>query len=290
VYAPRAPIFAEDDLDLVQVLADHAAMILESRLLIEAAARIQAREESARLKDDFLSSVAHDLKSPLTGILGQAQLIELRAKRQPDAPVDLDRLGRIIEEARRMSRLIVSLLDSARADDNRIIGPLEAADLREIARAVCERRTTDRHSCVLDASEPVPGAFDPMRIEQLMENLVENGAKYSPEGGPIHVGVWRDGEQAHVTVTDHGIGVPSTDLPYLFERFHRGTNVDDRRFAGVGLGLYICRRIVEQHGGSITASSGGPGKGTTIHVILPAQEAGQPEPVSGMWQTSGSEI
>ena len=106
-------------------------------------------------------------------------------------------------------------------------------------------------------------------MRQLIDNLVENALKYSPADSEVLVRAWRDGDAAHITVTDRGIGIPAADLPNLFDRFHRGSNVDDRRFQGLGLGLYICRAIVEEHGGQLSAESE-LGKGSTFHVVLPA--------------------
>jgi signal transduction histidine kinase len=120
----------------------------------------------------------------------------------------------------------------------------------------------------VDAPRAVDGVYDPVRIVQLIENLVENAVKYTPEGGPVQVKIWREGGYNNLTVTDSGIGIPTEDLPHIFERFHRGTNVDDRRFAGMGLGLFICRGIAEQHGGRIWATRA-PGGGSTFHVALP---------------------
>lgn len=126
------------------------------------------------------------------------------------------------------------------------------------------------------------GTYDPVRIEQLVDNLVENAVKYSPDGGDVQVRLYREDGLVHLTVTDAGIGIPADDLPHLFDRFRRGTNVDDRRFAGMGLGLFICRGIAEQHGGRLWATSPGPGGGSTLHVELPcphpaAAEAPRPE-------------
>ncbi|MBV9279440.1 MAG: ATP-binding protein, partial [Chloroflexi bacterium] len=129
-----------------------------------------------------------------------------------------------------------------------------------------------RHLCRLEADGPVVGSYDPVRIRQLIDNLLDNAVKYSPGGGEVRMRIWREGDRAHLTVSDQGIGIPAGDLPHLFDRFHRGTNVDDRRFAGMGLGLFICRGIAEQHGGSLRASSPGPGQGSTFHVMLPAQQ------------------
>lgn len=268
VYAARAPLFAEDDLALLQLMADQAAVILESRRLIDEAARVHAQEEATRLKDDFLSSAAHDLKTPLTTIIAQSQLLERRARIRPTEPPDLASLQRLTAEATRLRTLVLTILDSARAEYGQWIGNRETLDLADLARSACLRFGSAIHPCRVEADQPVVGTFDRARMDQVLENLLGNAVKYSPDGGEIVVRVWREGDEANMTVTDRGIGVPSTDLPHLFERFHRGANVDDRRFAGMGLGLFIVRGIVEGHGGRIRASSR-VGSGTTFHVTLP---------------------
>ncbi|HEX9988195.1 MAG TPA: GAF domain-containing sensor histidine kinase [Chloroflexia bacterium] len=268
-YAPRTPIFADEDLDLLQLLADQAAVILESRALIDEAARVQAREEVARLKEDFLSAAAHDLKTPLTTIIAQTQLLERRAMRDPSAPTDIASVRKLLKEIQRLKTLVLELLDAARAEQGKLVGEREEVDLIAAAQETCARHDSDRHPCVVEAGGPVLGTYDANRILQLFENLVENAVKYSPEGGPVRVKLWREGGWNHITVTDAGIGIPADDLPNVFERFHRGKNVDDRQFAGMGLGLFICRGIAEQHGGRISVSSA-PGGGTTFHVELPS--------------------
>ncbi|HEY8885172.1 MAG TPA: ATP-binding protein, partial [Chloroflexota bacterium] len=103
---------------------------------------------------------------------------------------------------------------------------------------------------------------------QVLDSLVENAVKYSPDGGEVRVTLRGENGQLNLTVADQGIGIPPGDLGHVFERFRRATNVDDRRFAGMGLGLYVCQQIVDQYGGRIWASSP-PRQGTTIHVSLP---------------------
>jgi signal transduction histidine kinase len=269
VYAPKTPVFAEDDLALVQLLADQAAVVLESRALIDEAARVRAREEVTRLKEDFLSAAAHDLKTPLTTLVAQAQLLERRAVRAPAAPADVEGIRRLVREAQRLKTLVLELLDAARAEQGRLVGQREDVDLVALVQEICARHTSPRHPCIVDGPRSVAGVYDPVRIMQLVENLVENAVKYSPEGGAVRVKVWREDGYNNLTVTDSGIGIPSEDLPHIFERFHRGTNVDDRRFAGMGLGLFICRGIAEQHGGRIWVTRA-PGGGSTFHVALPA--------------------
>lgn len=281
VYAPRAPIFATEDLALLQLLADQAAVILESRALIDEATRVRAREEATRLKDDFLSAAAHDLKTPLTTLVATAELLERRARRDPAAPADLRRIQRLVGEAIRLKNLVLELLDASRVEQGQIIGSREPVDLAALAREVCARQPSPIHQFVVAADDPVIGEWDRTRIAQLLENLVENAAKYSPDGGEVRVTVRREGADAHLAVTDRGIGIPAADLPRLFDRFHRGTNVDDRRFSGMGLGLYICRGIVEQHGGQIAAIST-PGEGATFRVRLPlGAAAAHPAAISG---------
>lgn len=266
-FASRAPVFADDDLELVRLLADQAAVILESRALIDEAVRVRALEEAARLKDDFLSAAAHDLRTPLTAVVMQAQLLERRSRTEPEAPADAAGIRRLVADSRRLSVLLDQLLDASRAERGVLVGHRQRISLDELVREVCERRSWRPHNLELISEAGLIGDYDPARITQLMENLLENAVKYSPEGETIRVRLWREDAAARVSVRDEGIGIPAADLEHVFERFHRGSNVDDRRFTGTGLGLFICRAIAEQHGGRIWAESEGPG--STFHVLLP---------------------
>jgi len=271
LYAERPPIFAVSDLELAQLLADQAAVILESRALIDHATRVRAREEATRLKEDFVSAAAHDLKTPLTTVVAQAQFLERKAVRDPSAPVDLQGLQRIVRESQRLASLVTDLLDAARLEQGRLVGEREPVDLGALVGTVAQRQSGQAHPVTVDVRGAVVGTYDRRRVEQLVENLVENAKKYSPEATPVAVAVWQEDGEARVSVRDHGIGIPAGDLTTIFERFSRGSNVDDRRFHGMGLGLYICRGIVEEHGGRIWAESE-VGKGSTFHVALPLQE------------------
>ena len=273
-YAPRAPMFADSDVELVQLLADQAAVVLESRKLLDAASQAQARAEATRLKEDFLSSAAHDLKTPITGILTQAQVIQRRVAQQPSDPLVPAGVARIIGEARRLSALVLELLDVSLLEQGRLVSTRESVNLVELAAVVCSRYARGPTRCRLEASQPVVGVLDPIRIRQLLEHLVDNAIKFSPPGSEVVVRVTRQGESAGLEVIDPGIGIPVPDYAQLFDRFHRGSNVDDRRFAGLGLGLYLSRGIVQQHGGRIWASPN-PTVGTTLSVSLPlAQPVG----------------
>ncbi|HEY7065588.1 MAG TPA: ATP-binding protein [Chloroflexota bacterium] len=280
VNAPRAPIFADSDLELVRLLADQAAVILESRALIDEAARVRAREEATRLKDDFLSSAAHDLRTPLTTLLGQSQLLARQADRDGLGPEYTAGIDRLVREARRLGTLVAELLDASRAERGQLVGSRAPVNLTVEAAASCARHSSERHPYRAVADGAVVGDCDPVRIQQLLDNLVENAVKYSPAGGEVQVRVWHEAGEARLSVTDHGIGIPPADLPRLFERYHRGANVDDRRFSGLGLGLYICRGIAEQHGGRIWAESA-PGQGAIFYVALPLAAAVAAAPADG---------
>ncbi|HEU5287140.1 MAG TPA: ATP-binding protein [Candidatus Limnocylindria bacterium] len=271
LFATRPPIFALSDLELAQLLADQASVILESRALIDHAARVKAREEATRMKEDFVSAAAHDLKTPLTTVVAQAEFLERKALRDPAAPPDVPGLQRIVRESKRLAALVTDLLDASRLEQGKLVGEREPVDVGALVTEVVGRQQPGIHLCDVDVRGAVVGTYDRRRIEQLVENLVENAKKYSPEAARVRVEVWQQDGEARIVVRDQGIGIPAADLPTIFERFARASNVDDRKFHGMGLGLYICRGIVEEHGGRIWAESE-MGKGSTFHVALPLRE------------------
>ena len=277
LYGPHAPLFIEDDLLLVQLLADVSGLVLETRGRLEREAQRTAQGVIARLKDDFLSSAAHDLRTPLTVVMGETDLLRRMTRRRPAAPVDEASLERLEQATQRLNYLVNELVDFGRVESGRLIGERESVDLVAIAIDVCQRLSTTTIACNVEAEEPLIGQFDRHRIFQLLENLAENAVKFSPNGGKVETRLWREGDTAHITVIDHGVGIAASDLPHLFEGFYRGANANDRQFPGMGLGLYICRGIVEQHGGQITIDSQ-LGEGSLVHVALPLTPAPLLEP------------
>jgi signal transduction histidine kinase len=297
VYASRAPIFVEDDLWLLELLADQTAVILDARKLAAEASGLRSREDAARLKEEFLSAAAHDLRTPLTVVLGQAELLERRVARDPSAPVDPAGVSRIAREARRLRDLVSELLDAQRLEQGAAVMDRTRADLRDVVGAVRQRfRDHGRDLQVIAPEEPIVSSVDKMRIEQVLDNLIENALKYTPNGRPPEVHLRREGAEAHLAVVDHGVGIPEGEREQIFERFYRASNVQSITDTGMGLGLYICRRIVDAHGGRIWAGAT-PGGGSTFRVVLPAPApvpadaapASASAPASERWPVSGTE-
>jgi signal transduction histidine kinase len=264
VYAARPPIFTEDVLALVGLISEQAALVLLSQQLLREAAHVQAMAEVTRLKDDFLSVVAHDVRTPLTTILLNAELLEHAM--ESDGP-NGRRARNLRTEALRLKQLVEDYLDVVRAEDGRQ-ARREPADLVALVREALGSLGPDAGRVAVSGDRSVEGRFDGPRIQQLVQNLVGNALKYSAPTDPVAVEVVAEGDDAVLTVTDRGIGIPESDQALLFERFHRGRNADDRRFGGLGLGLYICRQVAEEHGGSIQVQSR-VGKGAAFTVRMP---------------------
>lgn len=279
VYGDRAPIFVEDDLWLVQLLADQTAVILEARRMAREAIDLRGREETTLLKEEFLSAAAHDLRTPLTVLLGQAELLERRLQRDPNATIDPAGIVRIARESRRLRDLVSDLLEAQRLED---VGPSadqEPADVQEVVGSSLERYGYDGAQFTPDLpDQPILVMMDRMRLEQVLDNLLENALKYAPGGPPTEVRAWTENDEARISVADHGMGIPDGERGAVFERFVRASNAQARSDTGLGLGLYICRRIIEGHGGRIWADET-PGGGSTFHVSLPAQVL--PKPMDG---------
>jgi PAS domain S-box-containing protein len=236
--------------------------------------RKQLEEERA----EFLALITHDLKNPLTSILGTAELLRRRAARIAEL-ADRDRLDEglsaIFQSAQRMTAQIDALFDLASTQSGSSLElHTEPTDLAELLGQLLDehRLASERHTFRLTlADTPLVGTWDSKRIERAIANVLTNAVKYSPMGGQVDVSarhVHLEGvDWAEVAVTDRGIGIPARDLPHVFERFYRAHNVAGL-IAGTGLGLSGVRQIVEHHGGNVTAASL-EGQGTTITIRLP---------------------
>ncbi len=244
----------------------------EGLLAAERAARAGA-EEAVQARDTFLSIAAHELKTPLTSLRGGAQLL---ARQQARGLLDPARLATgldaLVRATDRLAALIDDLMDVAHLRTRQLPLDPRPVDLVALARdavAQARERAEGGPSLALDAPDDLPTVqADPARIEQVLVNLLDNATKYSPDGGAVRVAVATRDAGVAVAVRDAGIGLPPGMAEAIFEPFGRAANAAGHH-PGMGLGLYICRRIVERHGGWIAAASAGEGRGTTVTFWLP---------------------
>ncbi|MBI3969161.1 MAG: GAF domain-containing protein, partial [Chloroflexi bacterium] len=245
--------------------------------------------EAERAKDQFLSIASHELKTPLTSLKGFAQLLQ-RALLQPDQ-IDRARAIRysesVLRQSDRLAELVNDLLDVSRIQSGRLELDRRLTDLARLAGDVLDRcrgqststsgRSGRQHEFVLDVPpEPLTGCWDESRLDQVLTNLVTNAIKYSPDGGEIRVRLWREDDEARVSVSDQGIGIPNDQFEGLFLPFARARNAQAQHFSGFGLGLYISRDIALRHGGRLWVASV-EGEGSTFYLALPLTQAIGPD-------------
>ena len=237
------------------------------------------QRELERQKDEFLSIISHELKTPLTPLKALAQLLRLRLRRHREEgrALDLDSLDtnlRSIErQVDRMARLVNDLLEVSRAGQGRLELQPQDFDLVPVVREAVERHNEiaaedGRHTFALSTPDTLIIVGDTMRIEQAVTNLLDNAVKYSPAGGEVRVSVDPHDDAVAIRVRDNGIGIAAEDLPDLGRPFARGSP-RARTFSGMGIGLYLARLVAEGHGGSLELASPGEDKGTTVTLELP---------------------
>lgn len=250
-------------------------------------AQARAEEAMRRARDEFLSSVAHDLKTPLVAIQGMTQLTQrqLRHIESPETEQAAERLEAVVTAARRMAGLVDEMLDLTQLQMGRALElDRREMDLVALAQSAIEQYqslSTAHHFHLETHYHSLLVAYDPTRLERVIGNLLSNAVKYSPNGGTITVRIEREadtaGEWAILTVSDEGLGIPAADLPRIFERFHRGANVVGQ-LQGTGIGLASARQIVEQHGGAISVQSV-EGAGSSFTIRLPLEPRGSDDSV-----------
>jgi signal transduction histidine kinase len=249
----------------------------QQKLADENALLYQQAQEAVRDRDNLLSMVSHDLKNPLTAIKGYTQLLKRSVDKLhlPEKEALATGVTRIEATAVRMTTIIDELLDLAQLHIGQsLVLKRESVDLVTLSQQIVreQQHTTLLHSLQLEAEVPeLVGQFDPARLERVLTNLISNAIKYDPKGKPINIRVSqeeRDGSSyAILEVRDHGIGIPTSDQPHIFEQFHRAGNVVSS-MRGTGVGLASVRQIVELHGGTIHVTSQ-EGQGSTFTVRLP---------------------
>jgi signal transduction histidine kinase len=268
----RGSLPTPDERLILEAICDQIAVAVENARLAAELRRLEAQHEVQRLRSELISAVSHELRTPLGFIKSYATTL-LR----DDTPIEPDVrrhfLEIIDEETDKLEHMIDELLDASRLRAGRL--PIEREPIRLgalIERAVDKARAAlqaNGHDVRLDLAEsdPVVDA-DPLRIEQVLDNLLENASRYSDPGSPIEVGLTADDDDALVKVTNRGDGIPAEELEQIFEPFYRGRSSRDRRVRGAGLGLAISRGIVEAHAGRIWAESA-DGETTTFTLTLP---------------------
>ena len=233
----------------------------------------EALRDADRRKDEFLAMLGHELRNPLSGIAGAIRLWQ-ETGNEPEAA----ELARAVIERQtgNLARLVDDLLDVARITEGKIElrrGPVDVGETIgraiEAVRPLLEAR---RHELdlALAAGGPLRVDADPMRLEQIVVNLLTNAAKYTPDGGRINLGMRHLGDEAVIAVSDNGIGIAPEMLAEIFDLFTQVDRSLDRTAGGLGIGLNLCRQLLALHGGTISAESPGPGGGATFTVRLPA--------------------
>jgi PAS domain S-box-containing protein len=267
---------AEDEAVLVQLAAIAAVGIENARLY-------ESLREASQRKDEFLATLAHELRNPLAPIQNGLHVLRLRHGADVAEPV-----GMMERQLRHLVHLVDDLLDVSRVTSGKITLRPERLDLRDVVASALEtsRPLADaaRHRVeVRLPDEPLPVDGDKTRLAQVLTNVLTNACKYTPEGGRIEVSAEADGESVAVRVADTGVGIPRDMLPKVFDVFTQVGRSIDRSQGGLGLGLALVRKLVEMHGGSVRADSPGPGQGSTFVVRLPLARGadGRSTPAAG---------
>jgi len=271
---------AERELAEVQRAESQRLREANERLAVALEAEQRARQDSEQanyLKDQFLMTVSHELRTPLTAIYGWARVLSA-------GPLPGDQHQRAVEaverNARAQAKLVDDLLDASRAMSGRLridarpiaVGDVLAAAAETLTPAIRAKRIQFQTNVAPDLGMLFA---DPDRLQQVVWNLLANAIKFTPEGGTVHLEANRTGEQIAITVRDSGVGIAPEFLPHLFERFWQQDAGARRQYGGLGLGLSIVRHLVELHGGTVSAESGGTGAGAVFTVVLPLRTLGE---------------
>ncbi len=257
-------------LRLLETLADQAAVAIERTTLAADIETARVATERERLRAALLSSLSHDLRTPLVSIMGAAGTM-LSYDQSLDGASRRDLAQTIQDEAERLNRFVQNLLDMTKLGSGALKPRVDWVDLHDVVMAAVKRteRLARNHSLKVEIAPDMPLlCLDAMLMEQVIFNLLDNACKYAPAGTPVKVWAVRTARHIAIEVADQGLGIPPEDREKVFDMFYR-VNLADSQPAGTGLGLAICRGIVEAHGGTIHAEPGLHGAGTSIIIHLP---------------------
>jgi signal transduction histidine kinase len=271
------PPFSTHYIELGDFIAQQIGLLVERQNLQKTLDMLESQSKEIRLQEDFISTITHELRTPLGFIKGYATTL-LRSDTTWDPATQQEFLRIIDQETDRLQELIENLLDSARLQSGTLKMDFQAVRLDTLVKSVGERTALHHpefkiHLEIEKSLQPVSG--DPKRLGQVFENVFNNAIKYAP-GSDVWVKISDDETGASITTEDHGAGIPQRYLPHLFERFFRNPDISPT-VHGTGLGLFICKKIIQAHNGQIYATSQ-VGKGTIFHIHLPhlAQKSVRP--------------
>jgi signal transduction histidine kinase/ActR/RegA family two-component response regulator len=263
-------VFGDREEMLVVGLAAQAAVAMDNAHLYEEA------QQASRAKDEFLATLSHELRTPMTSILGWSRLLSLGVSDEATVKAAVEAIYR---SAQAQAQLIEDVLDLSRVIRGKLRLKIAPTDPNEVVATAVETvmHAAETRGIELEVRltpEPVLFPADASRLQQVVWNLLINGIKFTPAGGRVRVEVDRRATAVSISVSDTGQGIPQSFLPQLFEKFHQADSSSTRSHGGLGLGLAIVRYIVELHGGSVIASSEGAGRGSTFRVELPISSKG----------------
>ncbi len=271
------PMLTPDERRLLDALIDQGALAIERVNLVEDMDRVRRTVETERLRSALLTSISHDLKTPLAGVLGAAGTLRDFSANLTDAQ-KAELLGTIIDESERLNRFIANLLDMTKLESGAVVPNLGLHDLGEIVGSALRRgaRILAEHEVEVEIAADLPMlALDAVLFEQVLFNLLDNAAKYAPAGTTVRISGWRERDSVCLQVVDEGEGVPSAELEHIFDKFYRVQKGDQVR-AGTGLGLAISRGFVEALKGTITAANRTDRTGAVFTIALPIPAQAKP--------------
>jgi two-component system sensor histidine kinase KdpD len=269
-------LLSPDQRRLFDALADQAALAIERVNLAQDIDRNRLSAETERLRSALLTSISHDLRTPLSSILGSASSLKNYGPTL-DETAKQELLASILEEAERLNRFIANLLDMTRLESGAIAPRLELVDLADLVGSALRRasKVLAHHDVQLSLSANMPMLnLDPVLFEQALFNLLDNAAKYSPPGSKVTVKSVVADNRMRLSIGDDGDGIPPEDLERVFDKFYR-VHASDRKRAGTGLGLAIARGFVESMGGTLSAGNRIDGKGAEFLIVLPLPQSSE---------------
>jgi signal transduction histidine kinase len=255
--------------ELEQRMADRTANLVKANSDLRSAEA--ALREAARHKDEFLATLAHELRNPLAPIRNALHILHLKGSKTPELEWAKDVIDR---QAKQMTRLVDDLLDVSRITTGKLALQKGRIELAAVVQGAIETSRPLVEQCGHELTvelppEPVMLGGDMTRLAQVLSNLLNNAARYTERGGSIRLAAERQREEVLISVTDNGMGITPEILPHIFEMFAQGDRNFERNLGGLGVGLTLVKRLVELHGGSVEAHSEGPGRGSRFIVRLP---------------------